>query len=334
MGFKPWLLLPPKLSHDLSPEFLKLLAAFKKWPKPPSKPSVFLGGLSFASPFGTAGGLDKKASNLSHWTKMGTGFLEIGTFTPKPQSSNSGVILKKSIKEEALWNSMGFPNAGFNAVLPKIEKFLNKSKDQSKYSPPLFINIGKNRETPLEEAHKDYLQGLKHFSKVADAFVINISSPNTKGLRDLHSEKNFKNFITPLIEAEDKPLILKISPDLETEAFKDFIELCTTLNIDGLTLTNTTASRSKKTKALFPEHGGVSGKPLAKISLEKLLTARKILDEKKSKQVLISVGGVMTPAQAKERIDSGADLVQFYSGLIFYGPFLLKDSADFFFQNN
>lgn len=332
MGFKPWLLLPPKLSHDISPDLLRVITSFKRWPKPPAQTKKLFNGLEFSTPFGTAGGLDKKATTLTAWTKMGAGFLEIGTFTPKPQSPNLGVILKKSVKEKALWNSMGFPNAGFEAVLPKIEKFIKKSKDL--YKPPLFINIGKNRDTPLQSAYKDYVLGLKHFSKVADTFVINISSPNTKGLRDLHDEKNFKNFITPLIENTDKPLILKISPDLETEAFKDFIELCTTLKIDGLTLTNTTASRSEKTKPLFPTHGGVSGKPLAKLSLKKLTDARKILNEKESKQVLISVGGVMTPPKAKDRLTAGADLVQFYSGLIFYGPSLLKDSADFFSQKN
>ena len=332
MSCKPWLLLPPKLSHDLSPELLRVMTAFKRWPKSPSKPKRLFGGLEFSSPFGTAGGLDKKATSLNAWTKMGAGFLEIGTFTPKPQKANPGVILKKSIKEKALWNSMGFPNAGFEAVLPKIEGFIKKS--EGLYRPPLFINIGKNRDTKLEDAHEDYLLGLKHFSKVADTFVINISSPNTKGLRELHDEKNFKNFITPLIESTEKPLILKISPDLETEAFKDFIELCTTLKIDGLTLTNTTASRSEKTTPLFPAHGGVSGKPLAKLSLSRLIEARKILRAKESQQTLISVGGVMTPPQATDRLKAGADLVQFYSGLIFYGPSLLKDSADFFSQNN
>ena len=329
---KPWLYLPPKISHDLSPFALKALTFLKPWPHKSSAKKQLL-GLNFLSPFGTAGGLDKDAHSLFSWAKMGAGFLEVGTLTPEPQGPNPGLILQRSFKDEALWNAMGFPNAGYKAVKPKLTQY--QSLKSSRILPPLFINIGKNRTTALKEAHKDYLLGLEAFDDLADAFVINISSPNTKDLRLLHEEKNFLPFINPLLEASkkiQKPLLLKLSPDLANENFKRFVTLCTKIPLDGITLTNTTSSRPKSLTTSFPNCGGLSGKPLAQLSIEKLKTARKILNKEGSKQVLISVGGIMSPKDAVHRLELGADLVQMYSGLIFYGPSLLKDSADFFLK--
>jgi len=331
---KPWLYLPPKLSHDISPLALKTLSLLKPWPKK-TKASKNLLGLEFLSPFGTAGGLDKGAHSLYSWTKMGAGFLEVGTLTPKPQTPNPGSILQRSLKDEALWNAMGFPNAGYEAVKPKLKEY--KKLSLKRPLPPLFVNIGKNRNTSLDEAYNDYLLGIETFSELADAFVVNISSPNTKDLRLLHEEKNFLPFIEPLIasaNAFNKPILLKLSPDLEIEDFKTFIRNCTKLKLDGITLTNTTNSRPENLKKDFPLHGGVSGKPLASLSIEKLKVAKTILAEENSKQILVSVGGVMTPQDAALRIEAGADLVQMYSGLIFYGPSLLKDSADFLLRKN
>ena len=331
---KPWLYLPPKVSHDISPVVLKALALLKPWPTSPKK-KLKLMGIDFLSPFGTAGGLDKGAHSLYSWAKMGAGFLEVGTLTPKAQGPNQGSILQRSLKDVALWNAMGFPNAGYEACKPKLKAYQNLKKNKT--LPPLFINIGKNRTTPLEKAHEDYLKGIETFKDIADAFVINISSPNTKDLRLLHEEKNFIPFITPLIEAAKKvkkPLLLKLSPDLENEDFKKFIALCTTLELDGITLTNTTSSRPSTLKQTFPVHGGLSGKPVSELSKEKLKIAKQILNELGSKQLLVSVGGVMSPEDANERMELGADLVQVYSGLIFYGPTLLKDSADLFLKKN
>jgi len=324
---KPWLYLPPKFSHDTSPFFLKALTALKPYPAPGSS-SKKLMGLDFLSPFGTAGGLDKGAHSLFSWAKMGAGFLEVGTLTPQPQGPNPGSILQRSLKDKALWNAMGFPNAGYIAVKEKLSKYKNLSK--TKPLPPLFINIGKNRNTPLNKAHEDYLKGIDFFSKLADAFVINISSPNTKGLRLLHEKENFLPFIEPLIKASkkhDKPIILKLSPDLDDDSFKTFIKLCSKLDLDGITLTNTTNSRPETLDKTFPEHGGLSGEPLKELSKMKLKMAKEVLKQEDSKQILISVGGVMSPEEANLRLKLGADLVQMYSGLIFYGPSLLKDSA-------
>ncbi len=283
-------------------------------------------GLELHNPFGTAGGLDKEAKDLFTWTKWGAGFLEIGTFTPKPQGPNPGKIIDRDVKNKALWNCMGFPNAGFEAVLPKIKSYKNQA---GKRALPLFINIGKNRSTPLEQAQDDYVAGIKFFNDVADCFVINISSPNTKDLRLLHQKENFQKFITPIIEASKEfknrtPLLVKLSPDLDDDSFSQFLKDCSELELDGFILTNTTVDRPAEVD--FPERGGLSGAPLCSKSLHKLKVARTAIG-KNSPQILVSVGGICSPAEALNRLNSGADLVQFYSGLIFHGPSLFRDSV-------
>lgn len=321
---KPWLCLPPSISHTLGPIILRNWSKLKCLPKSSNKKINKL-GLEFSNPFGTAGGLDKEAKDLFTWTKWGAGFLEVGTFTPEPQGPNPGKIIGRDVKNKALWNCMGFPNAGFKAVLPRIKNYKKKMLNPT----PLFINIGKNRTTPLEKAQDDYVKGIHFFNEVADCFVINISSPNTKDLRLLHQKENFKAFINPIIEAAESyekkvPLLVKLSPDLDDEDFAQFLNDCSSLNIEGFILTNTTVKRPEGIN--FPERGGLSGAPLCAESLNKLKLARKTLG-KDSKQILISVGGICSPEEALNRLNSGADLVQFYSGLLFHGPSLFKDST-------
>ncbi len=322
---KPWLCLPPSISHKAGPVLLRGWSSFKPFPKQENTKLKKL-GLELHNPFGTAGGLDKEAKDLFTWTKWGAGFLEIGTFTPKPQGPNPGKIIGRDVKNKALWNCMGFPNAGFEAVLPKIKAYKNQA---GKRALPLFINIGKNRSTPLEQAQDDYVAGIKFFNDVADCFVINISSPNTKDLRLLHQKENFQKFITPIIEVskgfkKKTPLLVKLSPDLDDDSFSQFLKDCSELELDGFILTNTTVDRPAEVD--FPERGGLSGAPLCSKSLHKLKVARTAIG-KNSPQILVSVGGICSPAEALNRLNSGADLVQFYSGLIFHGPSLFRDSV-------
>lgn len=221
---------------------------------------------------------------------------------------------------------MGFPNAGFKAALKNISQF----KDKAPKHPPLFINIGKNRSTPLDLAHNDYVKGVSEFNELADAFVVNISSPNTKDLRLLHQKENFLNFIDPILNESlkqkvQKPLFIKLSPDLDDTDFVNFLKDTSEMPFAGYTLTNTTVSRPNGLK--FPERGGLSGAPLKELSLKKLKLAKESLASLKSGKKVISVGGVMNPQDAVERIEAGADLVQFYSGLIFYGPSLFANST-------
>lgn len=318
---KPWLYLPASFSHSFGPWGLRQMTKLR--PLSELKADSFnKQGIYFRNPFGTAGGLDKEGKDLFTWQKLGAGFLEVGTLTPEPQEPNPGKILDRSNEHQALWNSMGFPNAGFKAVKPRIIKYKNKVKDT-----PLFINIGKNRNTPLEEAYKDYVKGINMFSEEADAFVVNISSPNTKDLRKLHERENFKKFISPIVEenkrqAIEKPILIKISPDLPDESLESFASLCLEYPLGGWVLTNTTTERFDQTT--FPKHGGVSGLPLADLSRKRLSVVSKVAKSAPDRLV-VSVGGVMSPKEALHRLDLGADLVEFYSGLIFFGPRLFKE---------
>lgn len=337
MSFKPWLHLPARFSHDWGPWFLRqYTSCFVKRSLSDDK-GFTKQGINFLNRFGTAGGLDKNGKDIHTWSALGAGFLEIGTVTPEPQSPNPGKIISRSLSQKALWNSMGFPNDGFEIVRKRVAKFREFNSDL-----PLLINIGKNRSTSIEEAHKDYSAGIHFFKEFAQGYVINISSPNTKDLRKLHSPENFKSFISPLLNEAEKidrkiPLLIKISPDLPEEDFRDFLELLLQYPLGGVVLTNTTAQRNGTPpipsiggayKLPFPSHGGVSGQPLGYLSKLRLMESVKIIKQEAPDRLIISVGGIMTPDHALERLSMGADLVEFYSGLIFYGPKLFRHSIE------
>ena len=234
--FRPWLWLPPHLAHDLSPHILPLLAALtpgfdNRW-----SPLKWQ-GLYFSNPLGLAGGVDKNGSSLNSWKKLGAGFLEVGTVTPKPQKAFPGRILCRDKKAQALWNKMGFPNAGADALARTLGKF-------QKNGTPLFINIGKNRWTENHRAFDDCLFCIQKLHSYADAFVINLSSPNTQGLRDLLETSRLKNFLSSLKnqmpgEAIDKPLLLKLSPDEDRDSLKGILEVSLDF-VHGWILTNST----------------------------------------------------------------------------------------------
>ena len=319
---KPWLWLPPKLAHDLSPLAVELYSLFQKnkTPLTPLWQPFSWKNIHFKNRLGLAGGVDKNAEHLAAWQNVGCGFIEVGTITPLPQSPNPGKIIDRSTKEEALWNKMGFPSAGADEV------FYNISAQDPKPSVPLFINIGKNRNTTNETAHHDYNILIEKFYDCADAFVVNISSPNTKGLRDLANKESLEAFIKPImqqkatldkIRASEKPILIKLSPDLQSDELKRIMDISIQNHIDGFVLTNTTLSRNTLKK--FSTEGGVSGKPAAELSILSLKTAIEHLGSEKSKKMLISVGGVMTAEDVFERIALGADLVEVYTALVFSG---------------
>ena len=311
---RPWLFLPSKWLYFLNPFFLKIYSQAQL-----AKPCVWSPfewrGLKFSNPLGTAGGIDKNAEYIKHYTALGAGFLELGTVTPKAQSPNSGKILDRSVKHCSLWNNMGFPNKG-------LEFFQNQLAVKGISTPPLFINLGKNRQTPLESAVLDYKKGMLDLQKYASAFVINISSPNTKSLRELFDKEHLPVFLKSLVEVRsglDKniPLILKLSPD--EEDWERVIEESLLAGIDGWCLTN--SSRQRPVPDLFPEDkGGVSGRLLAPLSLNLL---KKLTDFLKRNHIenklVISCGGILSPEDVFERLDLGADLVQVYSALVFRG---------------
>ena len=324
---KPWLLLPAQLAHTLSPLGLQLCALLQKDPTPAWKSFVWK-NIVFKNRLGLAGGVDKNGDLLNTWGPLGCGFVEIGTVVPQPQKANSGKILDRSLSDLAVWNQMGFPSSGADEAYYNLKSYRNSA------SLPVFVNIGKNRTTSNESASTDYVYLLEKFFPLADAFVINISSPNTVGLRDLAKPDSLEKFLKPVVlgrkdlELEtglQKPMLLKLSPDLEADEIKSIIDVAVKQGLDGFVLTNTTLARNTIKK--FPATGGVSGKPLQELSKKALQIVCSHLGAEKTKHLIVSAGGVMTAADVFERIEMGADLVEVYSALIFEGPQFFRQVA-------
>ncbi len=318
---KPWLLLPPQWAHDLGPFGLKIFSLFNSAPTPEWK-SLTWNGLHFKNPLGLAGGVDKNAESLDDWWTLGAGFVEVGTVTPRPQSANPGKIMDRELGHQAVWNKMGFPSFGAKEVFYNL-------RDYEEKKTPVFVNIGKNRDTANEEASKDYLYLIQYFKPQADGFVVNISSPNTKGLRDLQNKEALTKLLQPLVEASHsaptKPILLKLSPDLNDESLSEALNVAIDLGIDGFVLTNTTLSRPQGLH--FPSEGGLSGAPLKPLACQILQKSLQILGKHRPGKLIISAGGVMTPEDVFERLQMGADLVEIYSALIFEGPGFFRDVA-------
>ncbi len=316
---RPWLWISPQLAHDLSPLALNLLSGWREANIPHWRPLQWR-GLTFPNPLGTSGGVDKNAENLKAWWALGAGFQEVGTITPLAQKANPGQVVDRDLARLAIWNQLGFPSHGLEVVKKRLENL------PPNRPTPVFANIGKNRETNLEEAHLDYLKCLTPLQGSVDAFVINISSPNTVGLRELLKPARLESFLKPIREASKKtPVFLKLSPDLDPEDLENALGVSLDLNLDGWILNNTTLSRDSGLK--FSERGGVSGLPLQKRSEELLKKALGFLGSKKQDRLMISSGGILNSDDVKRRLDLGADLLQTYSALIFSGPWFFKNVA-------
>lgn len=331
-GFKPWLMLPSELSHSLSPLFLKIYGRLNPYRTYTWKPFSWR-GLDFTNPLGVAGGFDKNAELVEPLWTLGAGFVEVGTVTPNHQKKNSGKTVDRDIKTKALWNQLGFPSEGADAVKKRL-----LALKQPHFSP-VFVNIGKNRDTPMERACDDYVKLVRTFGDVADAFVINISSPNTPHLRSLLSPDKLQDFLSVIIE-ENKdasigsltPILLKLSPDMSSTELGKILDASLEAGVDGWILTNTTTARDESLH--FPKIGGVSGLPLKEKSKELLKNTIQHLGAARKDKLIVSVGGVMTSEDVFERLELGADLVQVYSTLVFEGPFFFKkvfqDSLEFY----
>ena len=318
---RPWLWIPPQWSHHLSPYMLNLL--YKSKPRKNKKyhwKEVHWEGLTFRNPLGTAGGLDKNGQNIEAWWNLGAGFLELGTVTPLPQAASPGLILDRDIKGQALWNAMGFPNKGAQ----NLKRQILKSKKRKVCPSPIFVNIGKNRWTSNKDASQDYCYLIEQFSDIADGLVINISSPNTKGLRDLLHKDHLSSFLNPLFETylkqkKSPPLLLKISPDLSEEDLDPIIRATENSPLKGWILSNTTKRRRLHSK--FPQdYGGVSGAPLKGLAEKLLVLFQKKLGSSRSQYLIISTGGILNEKDVLQRLEMGANLTQIYSCLIFSGP--------------
>ncbi|RAJ27923.1 dihydroorotate oxidase A [Gelidibacter algens] len=281
-------------------------------------------GLKFPNPVGLAAGFDKDAKLYKELSNMGFGFVEIGTVTPKPQPGNETPRLFRLKEDSAIINRMGFNNGGVEAAVERLK--VNASLKQGK-RVLIGGNIGKNKNTPNEEAVNDYLICFDSLFDVVDYFVVNVSSPNTPNLRALQEKKPLTDLLQTLqdknnLKEKRKPILLKIAPDLTDEQLLDIIEIVAITKIDGVIATNTTISREGISSEHKNEMGGLSGKPLTKRSTEVI----RFLSEKSNKAFpIIGVGGIHTAEDALEKLDAGADLIQLYTGFIYEGPQLIKD---------
>ncbi len=294
--------------------------------------SIF--NLQFSNTIGLGAGFDKNAKYLRELETLGFGFVEIGTVTPLPQPGNDKPRLFRLPKDKALINRMGFNNDGVKVIAKRLKDWKEK-KSSSRLPTPdyrLIIggNIGKNKITPNDEAWKDYEICFKELHPYVDYFVVNVSSPNTPGLRELQEKESLRKILSHLQtlnkeQTISKPLLLKISPDLTTQQLDDIIDLTLEIKLDGIVATNTTISRdelSQESGVRSRESGGLSGKPLQKKSTEIV----KYISEKTNGRIpVIASGGIFTAEDAKEKFDAGASLVQVWTGFIYEGPRIVKD---------
>ncbi|WP_371403136.1 quinone-dependent dihydroorotate dehydrogenase [Kribbella sp. NBC_00662] len=284
--------------------------------------SVF--GLRFPSPVGLAAGMDKNGIALRAWPAIGFGFVEVGTVTAHPQPGNEKPRLFRLVEHEAVINRMGFNNLGSEALAARLKA----------YGPlgyPLGISIGKSKITPLEDAVEDYVTSLRRLYRYGDYFAVNVSSPNTPGLRSLQDAGQLRELLSALhTEAAGltaagltpKPILVKIAPDLTTSAIDELLQVCTDVGVAGIIATNTTITRpGVSDHPLAAQTGGLSGRPLAEIAAK---TISHIHNETGGALPVIGVGGIVEPSDAARLFDAGASLVQVYTGLIYRGPGLIR----------
>ena len=268
-------------------------------------------GLTFPNPLGLAAGMDKDARALGAWWALGFGYAEVGTLTPRPQEGNPRPRLFRLPEDRALINRMGFNNEGAEKAARRLQAFRARGLPF-----PVGVNLGKNRDTPLERAFEDYLLALEVLEPYGDYFVLNVSSPNTPGLRALQEGPFLDELLAHLRPATPKPLLLKLSPDLSPEALDEALSLAKKHGLQGLAAVNTTTSREGLKSPLAREPGGLSGRPLQGRALEVL----RHLAAGAEGLHLISVGGIEAPRDVWERLKAGASLVQVYTGFVYGGP--------------
>ena len=292
-----------------------IVESFYKVKSPKLERKLF--GLTFENPVGIAAGFDKNATHISEFEKFGFGFIEIGTVTPKPQDGNPKKRLFRLKEDTAIINRMGFNNDGVTKIKNRLKK---------NYNVLIGGNIGKNKVTPNSQAKNDYIICFKELYDYVDYFVVNVSSPNTPGLRELQS----KGFLNDLFielnklrsnEIIKKPILIKISPDLSKEKILEILEVIHTNNIDGIIATNTTIDYPNLKSKNKNETGGLSGAPLYDKSNEVISFISK---KTNGKLPIIGVGGISTPEQAVKKIEAGAHLIQLYTGIIYEGPGIVR----------
>ena len=290
-------------------------------------------GLRFGNPVGLGAGFDKNAKYLRELETLGFGFIEIGTVTPRPQAGNEKPRLFRLPADQALINRMGFNNDGVDVIAKRLKKWRQRRQNHTNGKLPLIIggNIGKNKVTPNEEAWKDYEICFRALHPHVDFFVVNVSSPNTPGLRELQEKDALKRILTHLQTLNkgfdiQKPILLKIAPDLTWSQIDDVIELAKEIQLEGLVATNTTIERTglitDPSELSKIGNGGLSGKPLQKRSTE---VVQYIHQKTNGSVPIIASGGIFTTADAEEKKQAGASLIEVWTGFIYEGPFIVKN---------
>ena len=343
--------LDPEQAHELTLRAIRLAGQVRPvgWLlsqifKAPDKP-VEVFGLRFRNPVGLAAGYDKDGVAIHGLDTLGFGHIEIGTVTPLPQSGNPKPRVFRLVEDEAVINRMGFPSRGTEFMQTQLDPDLRvgfvertfgfRPRFYVAYRRPtaavLGVNLGKNKSTPNEEAVYDYVSLLQNYSRLAGYLTINVSSPNTVGLRQLQGRDALESLLTHLHEQrlleetrweKRLPLLVKLAPDLTSQELDDALDAILNTHMDGVIVTNTTLAREGLRSSQGGESGGLSGAPLRVRSEEVLAQVVKRLD---GRLPVVNVGGIMHPDDAKRRLDMGAALVQVYTGLIYRGPGLVKE---------
>jgi dihydroorotate dehydrogenase len=350
--FRPALFkLDPENAHQLTLQLVRLAgyqpfrAILQKIYAAPDKP-VEAFGLGFKNPVGLAAGYDKDGVAICGLAALGFGHLEIGTVTPRPQPGNPQPRIFRLVEDEAVINRMGFPGRGAEYVGASLRGALNRRRSNLPVGqeiassgtehPPrndtiVGVNLGKNKDTPLEEAAGDYIMLMHQFIFMADFLTINISSPNTVGLRRLQGREMLEQLLGAIAKERqeialgrggDAPILVKLAPDLTEEELDDAIDVILRTGMDGIIATNTTLAREGLRSKHQSETGGLSGKPLTRRADEVLAQVVKKVD---GRIPVVGVGGIMSPEDAQRKLDLGAKLVQVYTGLVYAGPGLVKD---------
>jgi dihydroorotate dehydrogenase len=359
--------LDPEVAHHLTLQLVRMAGILppSRWLlealfSAPGKP-VQAFGLTFKNPVGLAAGYDKDGIAIRGLSALGFGHLELGTVTPHPQLGNPKPRVFRLVDDEAVINRMGFPGQGMesvarslrasvsergnlplNGTMPSEGRLLRRTSSPRGNDIIIGLNLGKNKDTPLENAAEDYIVLMKTFAPLADYLAINISSPNTVGLRRLQGRELLEGLLGAIAKERQAltlpttlpgtrpggrgfpPILVKIAPDLSDEELDDAIGVILATGMDGVIATNTTLSRPGLRAMLRAESGGLSGKPLTGLSD---LVLSKVVKRVAGKVPIVGVGGIMSPQDAKRKLDLGATLVQVYTGMIYAGPGLAKEIA-------
>lgn len=310
--------LDPEAAHEWTSDQIRhlqqipiALRAVERICRPPAAARREILGMTFRSPVGIAGGFDKNATMMPFLAALGFGFIEVGTVTLKPQPGNPKPRLFRYPRERALINRMGFNNDGADAVAARLRGWARPV--------PVFVNVGKNRDVPLEGAVEAYVECYRRVAPHADAAVLNLSSPNTPGLRDLQRPEHLEALLNAVRSVRVGPVLVKIAPDLDDAQIAEICDVCVTL-ADGMICTNTTLDRLPG----MNEAGGLSGEPLMEKSTRVL---QRVRDRVGAGYPLIGVGGIFTPADVRAKFAAGADLVQIYTSFVYEGPMIAKRLA-------